>query len=457
MLDRLASQGVLYKCAYATAPVCSASRSAIITGIMQTSTGTHEHRSSRFTDGEIVPESLRIQLPESVRKIPELMRSAGYFTFNSGKDDYNFDYNRFDLYSVGSHKDYVPGMNGWQGNKAQHTTSHRMPDVAWTRAVWDSRPDQDQPWFGQIMLYGGKSESRYTPDKWMLEPEAVPLPPYFPDTPAHREAWTAHYNAVRGTDFQVGEILAELEADGELEDTIVFFFSDHGSNTSLRHKQFLYEGGVHIPLIIAGKHPWIQSGRVSNELVSALDISATTLALAGVPLPEYLDGVNLFLADFSGHTYVFSARDRCDYTIDTIRAVRSDQYRYIRNYFPERAMLQAQYRDKEPIVVELKEARASGSLTPYQDSHWFGERPLEELYLIESDPHQIENLANDLDYTEVLNQHRQALGDWILEYGDRGLGEEDPDQLKATYEHWTGRPIFKYAEVNPEYDCFVRP
>ncbi|HAV12877.1 MAG TPA: phosphate ABC transporter substrate-binding protein [Opitutae bacterium] len=454
-LDRLAGQGVLFERAYATASVCSASRSAIITGVMQTSTGTHQHRSSRTVEGVIVPENLRIYLPEGMQTIPELMREAGYFTFNSGKDDYNFHYNRHELYSVGTAHDYEPSMNGWQGNKATHSTTHRVPESAWTRDVWDSRPSNEQPWFGQIMLWGGKAGNRYTPKSALLQADAVPLPPYFPDTATYREAWTNHYNAVRGVDAQVGDILAELEADGELDQTVIFFFSDHGSNTSLRHKQFLYEGGVHIPLIIAGGHEWIESGKVFDGLVSSLDISATTLALGHASMPNYLDGENLLSHEFKGHSYVFSARDRCDYTIDAIRSARSESFRYIRNYHPERSRLQAQYRDHLPIVTEMKRLHSEGKLTDYQAAHWFGKRPLEELYDLSKDPHQVENLAADPRYTCVLEAHRLALGDWLLASGDKGLAPEDLTQLRATYELWKDRPIFRDADINPEYDAFL--
>ena len=122
-IDKLASQGVLFTRAFSTAPVCSPSRSALITGIMQTTTGTHQHRSSRTTDGQVVPPALRIHLPNGVRTLPELMKEAGYFTFNSGKDDYNFHYDRKSLYDVGSAPDYQHGMNGWQGNRAEHSRS----------------------------------------------------------------------------------------------------------------------------------------------------------------------------------------------------------------------------------------------------------------------------------------------------------------------------------------------
>ena len=446
-IDSLASNGVVFQRAYATAPVCSASRSAIITGVMQTTTGTHQHRSSRTTDGEVVPEALRIQLPVGMKTIPELMREAGYFTFNSGKDDYNFHYDRRSLYAVGTKPSYKPGMNGWQGNKARFSTS-------FTKDTWSSREDTSRPWFGQIMLWGGKANAQHVRRGEKLANDEVPLPPYFPDIPAHRKSWTMHYNAVRGTDAQVEQILAQLEADGEREKTIVFFFSDHGSNHSLRHKQFCYEGGLHIPLIIAGEHGDFQAGEVRSDLVSALDISATTLALAGVELPSYFNGQNLFADEFQPRSHVISARDRCDFTIDRIRTVRTGKFRYIRNYFLDRPMLQAQYRDRRPEVTELKRAYKQGKLTPYQRQHWFGTRPKEELYDLTTDPHQVDNLAEKPDFARELQRHRQILESWISETDDQGQYPESSKQLKATYELWKDRPIFKEADTNPEYDQF---
>ena len=167
----------------------------------------------------------------------------------------------------------------------------------------------------------------------------------------------------------------QLEADGELENTIVFFFSDHGNNQSLRHKQFCYEGGVHIPLMVKGNHSAIGSGIVRDELVSALDITATTLSLGKAEMPDYLDGYDLFSPKYPERSYMISARDRCDYTIDQIRTVRTDRYRYIRNGYPDRAMLQPQYRDNHPTVADLKRLYDAGELSPYLAEHWFGERP----------------------------------------------------------------------------------
>jgi arylsulfatase A-like enzyme len=449
-VDQLAAQGVLFTRAYATAPVCSASRSALITGVMQTTTGTHQHRSSRTTDGFVVPEDLRIHLPEGMKTIPELIRKAGYYTFSTNKDDYNFHYDRHALYDEGTREDYIVGMNGWQGNKPVHMCSY-------TEGVWDERPDKDQPWFGQIQLDGGKGDRRHLDrTKWLsqAEIEAIDLPPYFPDTPALREAWTIHYDNARGSSERIRRILAELEADGERGNTVVFFFADHGHNTSLRHKQFCYEGGLHVPLIIHGDHPAIEPGKVVDDLVSLLDVSATTLALAGVEPRDHLDGQDLLSDGYTPVDFQIGARDRCDYTIDRIRTVRTDRYRYLRNYYYDRPILQAGYRDNRPSSMDLRRLRDEGKLTPYQHTFWFGKRPPEELYDLESDPHQIKNLARLPEYRDILLEHRSILEDWIDETGDKGQVPEDPVQLEATYLLWKDRPIFKNADVNPEYDQF---
>jgi len=444
-IDKLASEGVLFKRAFMPAPVCSACRSAMMTGVMQTTTGTHQHRSSRAPSG-VVPADVQIRL-KGMKTVPELMRDAGYFTFNSGKDDYNFHYDRRKLYSVGTKDKYVAGENGWQGNFARFSGS-------FTKDTWNARKDKDQPWFGQIMIWGGKAKAKHVRKGELLKDNDVPLPPYFPETPAHRKSWTTHYNAARGADHQVEEILQLLKQDGELDNTIVFFFSDHGNNQSLRHKQFCYEGGVHVPLMIRGNHPSLTAGAVRNDLVSGLDISATTLKFAGAEIPEYFDGRDLFAASFKPREYVISARDRCDYTIDRIRTVRTDKLRYIRNYFPGRPMLQAQYRDNQPTVRDLRRLSEAGKLNRYQQQHWFGVRPQEELYDLEADPYQMNNLAKSAEHAAELKRHRGILQDWIKTTGDKGQQPESATQLKATYDLWKDREIFKNADVNPEYDQF---
>ena len=287
-----------------------------------------------------------------------------------------------------------------------------------------------------------------------VDRDSVELPPYFPDTPALREAWVVHYDNARGSDVAIANILAQLEADGELDNTIIFFFSDHGSNTSLRHKQFCYEGGMHVPLIITGDHPAVKKGTVVNDLVSLLDVTATTLALSGAELPDYYDGQDLFGSDYSPVAFVVGGRDRCDYTIDQTRTVRTDRFRYLRNFFPDRPMMQPAYRDDHPAVIDMHRLFKEGKLTDYQAEYWFGLRPFEELYDLEADPYEVNNLAADPNCREELLRHRSMLNKWQVETDDQGMYPQPVEQLRATFELWKDVPIFKDARINPEYDRF---
>lgn len=429
VIDKLASEGVLFKKCFMPAPVCSATRSAIITGVMQTTTGTHGHRSAR------TPDSL-YYLPKHITTLPELMRAKGYFTFNNGKDDYNFTYDRRKLYNSGTKENYKYKQNGWQG--------------CFGKGSWRDRKDKSQPFFGQIQIWGGKSQIRKTPKSDRLSPSDISVPPYFANTLPFQKDWAYHHNTSRETDYDVKRILQDLKNDDLLDNTIVFFFSDHGNNKSLRGKQFCYDEGLHVPLIIRGNHAKLKAGSVRNELVSGLDITATTLALAEVKLPEYLDGQDLFGSHYKEREYVISARDRCDYTIDRIRTVRSEKFRYIRNFMPERNLLQPQYRDGSPAVKEFKKLRREGKLSKLLDDMYFGLRPDEELYDVEKDPYMVNNLAKSSTHSAELKKHRDLLNKWIKETDDKGQYPEDSRQLKATYGLW------KSKCVNPEYDQFKK-
>ncbi|MFT6864663.1 MAG: arylsulfatase A-like enzyme [Akkermansiaceae bacterium] len=423
-LDKLSSNGVRFSRCYVPAPVCSACRSAVITGVYQTTTGTHQHRSSRS------PEAA-IHLPEGIKTLPQIFVEHGYATFNKGKDDYNFIYHRTEHYTVGNPKPAPDQKKGFYGKKG--------------KADWTAVPE-GKPWFGQIQLGGGKTNTKKLKDK--VDPATMKVPPYFPDEEIFRKEWAHHYDTVRVTDGHVEQIMERLKTDGLLENTIVFFFSDHGNNHSLRHKQFCYEGGVHVPLIISG--PGIPKNGVRKELVSALDISATTLALAGIELPDYLHGQDLFDENYKQRDHIISARDRCDYTIDRIRTVRTEKFRYLRNFLTDRILLQAQYRDGQAQTKRLRELHAKGELGKIPEWAFFGKRPEEELYDMEKDTHQVNNLANDPKYAEELKRHRNLLTTWIEDTGDKGEQPEAEQNLRAIYKRWDEKC------VNPEFDVFKK-
>ena len=408
-IDSLAARGVRFTRCYVPCPVCSPCRSAMITGAYQTTTGLHNHRSSRTKEGAI-------HLPKGITTVPQLFRKNGYSTFNSGKEDYNFVFKASDLYSV-------------EGRKRD-------------LAAWRKLPGK-KPWFGQIQLAGGKSNTRKWADK--VDPASVTPPPYFPGNALFRKWHAHHYDTVRQTDDDTRRIIENLKSDGLLENTIIFWFTDHGNNHSVRAKQFCTESGTHVPLIILGPDKRLSPGTLRKGLTSTLDISATSLAFAGIEIPDYFDGVDLFADDFKAREHVISARDRCDYTIDYIRSVRTDRYRYIRNFLPDRPLLQPQYRDNRDYVIFLRKGYVDGSLPPLTEKIFFGPRPEEELYDLEKDPHEIRNLAGDPDFADELKRHRGILNDWQKRTDDKGQYPESDAGLREVLNQWKGRC------VNPEY------
>jgi len=416
-IDALAARGTRFERCYMPAGVCSPTRSAIITGMHQTSIGAHQHYSSfevwrRIEMEEWDPNYL------GVRTIPEILRLARYFTFNKGKLHYNFVYDIDQLYDW-----HAPKM-GFGG--------------AQEGSCWNADSEEPRrPFFGQIQLVGGKARAEKTVDR-----AAVEVPPYYPDHPAIREAIAHHYDTILRLDAEVGRIVAALERDGLLDSTVIVFFSDHGMSL-MRHKQFLYEGGIRVPCIIAG--PGVPAGVVREDLVSGLDLAATTLALAGVTIPSHMHGQDVFAEDYRRDHFV-AARDRCDYTIDRIRAVVTERYKYIRNFMTDRPYLQPQYRDGRPEMKAIKALFAAGELDEVQAAFAGPHRPAEELYDLETDPHETVNLVHDPEHAQVLGEMRTRLDRWIVETDDQGRFPESDEALRAVLKRWGERA------VNVEYE-----
>ena len=400
-LDGLAARGVKFTQAYVTAPVCSPNRSAFITGMYQTSIGAHHHRSGRG--------SLKIHLPEGIRPVPELFQEAGYHTAitgwpnkprsNVGKTDYNFEWDR--------------GM-------------YDSPD-------WSER-DEGQPFFAQIQLPGGKhrggtlASARKFANRMQqkfgekTDPADVVLPPYYPRDPVLLEDWAAYLDSVRLTDAFVGEILARLEAEGDADNTVVLFMTDHGISHA-RGKQFLYDEGLHVPLVIAG--PGIATGVVRDDLVEHIDITATSLALAGIAIPSWMQSRDILSPAYEPREAIFAARDRCDETVDHLRCLRTDRYKYIRNFLPERPHLQPnRYKDGKDILIALRAAHDAGTLDETQEMLFAPTRPPEELYDLQADPDELHNLAADPAHHAQLLTFRQQLDEWIKATNDHGAESE---------------------------------
>jgi len=422
-VDRLAREGVVFSNAYVTAPVCSTFRSAVITGMYQTTIGAHHHRSGR---GE-----LKIRLPEGMRTIPELFREAGYYTSNSdaagkrpGKEDYNFVYRRSDLY---------------QG-------------IDWSKRA------EGQPFFAQFQLRGGKLRNvpksyeevlaRFDKEQ-LVTPDQVALPPYYPDHPVIRKDWAEYLNSVQYTDVEVGRILARLKRDGVLDNTIVIFLTDHGISHA-RGKQFLYEEGLKIPIVVWA--PGRLKAAVREELIAHIDLSATSLHLAGIGIPDDMQGRPLFGPRAKPREFVVSARDRCDETVDHIRSVRAGEFKYIRNYLPNRPYLQpCRYKDGKPFMPVLRELYAAGKLNAAQSLHLAETRPEEELYDLSNDPWEIHNLAGDPAHKARLDKLRAILARWELDSDDRGRFPEPLSMYDSDMQVYLG----KGRKKNPEQSAVL--
>jgi arylsulfatase A-like enzyme len=408
-VDRLAKEGVIFSNAYVTAAVCSSSRTAMITGMYQTSIGAHNHPSGRGV--------IKQYLPEPVRMVPELLKEAGYYLSNSnisferfGKTDYDFVWDQKGLYDAPD----------WSGRKT------------------------GQPFFAQVQLFGGKYRNipqQYARVKKELDdlvtPDQVSIPPYYPDDPVFRKDWAEYLNSVQYTDWEVGRIIQRLKDDGLFDNTIIFFMTDHGISQA-RGKQFLYEEGVKIPFVVWAPGR-IDSGTTRDELIEHIDMAASSLYFAGIDIPEYMQARPLFGPQAQPREYVVSARDRCDETVDRIRSIRKGNYKYIRNFYPKRPYLQPSlYKDKKPFMAPLRKLYAEGKLNAVQSLIMAETRPEEELYYLSEDPWEIRNLADDPKHLDKLREMRGILSNWIIESDDQGRFPESEaaydSQLKGYLE-----------------------
>jgi N-sulfoglucosamine sulfohydrolase len=396
-IDRLASQGCRYTNAFTHAGVCAPSRSGVITGMYPTSLGTHHMRSKG------VP-------PSTVKCFPEYLRAAGYYCTNDNKTDYNFD---------------AP-LTAWDDNRKG--------------AHWRNRPTKDTPFFAvinlitthesQIRLPEAQLEARrktLTAEE-LHDPAQAPLPPYYPDTLVVRRDMANYYDNLTFTDKEVGRILKQLDDDRLADSTIVFFWGDHGRGLP-RHKRWVYDSGIHVPLIVR----WpgrLNPGSVNDDLIAFVDFAPTMLSLAGLDIPTHLQGI-AFLGPQKKATreFVFAARDRMDETFDMIRAVRDKRWKYILNYRPDLPYAQPiAYMDEMPTMKEWRRLAAEGKLSGPQSIFFAPQKPVEELYDTLADPHEIHNLALEPGHAKALARLRVAQDAWRQDTGDLGLIPE-ADQM----------------------------
>lgn len=395
-LDALAQEGVRYTHAFTTAGVCAPCRSGIITGMYQTTLGTHHMR-------------CQATLPSHVKPFPTFLREQGYYCTNNSKEDYQFK------------------------------TPAGTWDESSSRAHWRNRENPKQPFFAVFNFTGChesgiSSREKYmrvtkdlTPDQRQSAEELATLPPYYPDTPTVREDWKRNYELITAMDAWAGQRLQELRQDGLAENTIVFFFSDHGVGLP-RAKRWLYDSGVRIPLIVRIPQALRVAeqgspGSVSDALVSSIDFGPTVLHLAGIPLQSHMQGQPFLGEELPApRTFVYGARDRMDERYDIIRMVRDHRFKYLRNYEPLKPYYQYMNTSEKGATMRvLREGHEAGTLPSIPDRYFASGKPVEELYDTFDDPHEIHNLADDPKYAATLERLRHAHRVWVSETKDVGL------------------------------------
>jgi N-sulfoglucosamine sulfohydrolase len=388
VLDRLARDGVRFTRMFSSSGVCAPSRAALITGMYATAIGANNMRTSTKDLADHTP--YEATPPPAVRPFTEYLRAAGYYTTNNAKTDYQFQ---------------AP-LTAW--------------DESGPEAHWKSRPE-GMPFFSVFNL-----ETTHESQVWdrandpaVVAPERVLLPPYYPDTPAIRRDVARVYSNVAIMDRQVGELLAELDEAGLTDETTVIFYSDNGGPLP-RGKREVLDSGLHVPFLMrfpGGAH----AGTVVDDLVAFVDIPATILSLAGVPVPRHMQGRPFWGGQKApSRDFVFAARDRMDERTDAVRAVRDRRFKYIRNYRPDLPRYQdITFRREMAAMQDILRLRDEQKLDPVQ-SLWFQPtKPPEELYDTETDPHEVRDLAGDPANRPHLERLRTALEVWLRETGDR--------------------------------------
>jgi N-sulfoglucosamine sulfohydrolase len=400
-LDAFARTAVRYTHAFATAPVCSPARSTLITGMYATTLGTQRLRS-------------QFPVPGEIRAFSALLREAGYYCSNRVKTDYNVaDEAKF----IGDAWDESSERAHWRGRKPgqpffavfNFMTTHQSRTSVWPQ-------DEFEREVGDRL----RPEERH-------DPARLSLPPYYPETEEARRAWARYYDCITLMDREVADRLAELDADGLAEDTIVFFYSDHGMGMP-RGKRLLHDSGLHVPLLIRFPEKWrhlapAAPGTTTDRLVSFVDFAPTVLSLCGVPIPAHMQGVPfLGAAEGAPRDHVYGARDRVDEVFDLSRSVRDGRWLYIRNFMPHLSWMPPEwYSDGSTFRRELRRLAAEGRMDAAQLTYASPRRPLEELYDTRVDPHQITNLASVAEHEETLERLRRALRSWQMETRDAGF------------------------------------
>jgi arylsulfatase A-like enzyme len=416
-LDKLASEGILYENAYAAAPVCAPTRSTLITGIYATSMGTQNMRSN-------------YPIPAFIHFYPYYLRKAGYYCTNRDKKDYNT----------------VDQPDVWNESSKEASYKNRKPGQPFFAVINIGTTHE-----GQIFRSIPENELKHDPNK-------MPIPAYLPPTTEVKHDLAQYYDKIEEMDAQVREILKQLQEDGLAENTIVFYYSDHGGVLP-RSKRFVFENGLHIPLIIRipKKYQYLAPGKPgtrTDRLVNEVDFAPTLLSIAGIKIPGYMQGKAFLGAEQSpASQYVYGFRQRMDESYDMCRTVRDQRYRYIRNYMPNRIGGQhIRYLWLAPSMRSWEAAYKKGECNKAQSAFW-EPKPPEELYDVKEDPDNVHNLAEDPKYQAVLERMRKANNTWIRQIHDAGFMPEAMMVSLAERAHTT---IYQYvrSKAYPQEEIF---
>ncbi len=412
-IDRLAKEGIKYTNAYATVGVCAPSRFSIITGMYPTRLGAHNMRTGdhnnfkwpedvKFRQEKGVIDKSGVNIPDYevvtpsyVKPFTEYLRAEGYYCVNDNKCDYQFN----------------------------------APFTAWDD-VFGGGSYNNAPYgapFFYVKNYYTTHESRI----WMrkdkpitVNPDDIPVPDYYPDIPMVRNDIARKYSNIEALDKEVGQLLEQLEADGVLENSVIFFWSDHGGNL-LRQKRAVGDSGLHVPLII--RYPdGYRAGEIENRMVSLMDLGPTVMSLAGIQPPDHMDG-KAFEGVFeqSPRKYIFGSADRFDECTDMQRSVLDGRFVYIKNFMPERPLIyRNKYREQIPMNKHLIELDSLDMLKGDAAYIFMKSKPIEELYDLESDPYEVHNLSTDSIYSQKLKELRVQLKKWQTSIGDKGFVPE---------------------------------
>jgi len=416
-LDKLAQEGIRFTNVFSTAGVCAPSRATLITGMYQNSIGAHHMRTLGSAEFRPVPTYSAV-IPEYVKCYSELLRKDGYYCTNNSKQDYQF----------------IPPVTAWDESSA--------------KAHWKNRP-KEKPFFAifnfTICHESGMWKNKDHPLR--VDPDDVIVPPYYPDNEIVRKEIARNYSNLYEMDSIAGVFLDELEAEGLLDNTIVFFYSDHGGPLP-RQKREIYDTGLKVPLIIRFPNQQM-AGKTVEELVSFVDFAPTLLSLVNINVPDYMQG-QAFLGNQQStpRKYIYAARDRLDDEYDMVRGIRDTRFKFFKNFQPEKPyIMDIEYRLQMDLMNELIRAHETGELNEKQEL-WFAQsKPEEELYDLDVDPYELNNLIDDPAYEYKAEELRTALNEWMDDIDDKGLIPET-EMISAMWEGNEKPPVTAFPAIS---------